>query len=796
MSMKIAPIAVLAALVLTTAFGGCTKTTSPAAESTTRSGGASSPPPSGSATSAPAQATPAGPVVDLLTAKVGTVLRSWPASDSPPEDIMMGSPGWTAAQGTNGPYEFVYELRTSATIEELKVDLGQVQDSSAQTVHLAVSSTSATSGFKDVGTYQLTGAQGDYPLSPAARARWIKISIGQHGASTTFYDLHVFGRLDARPATAPVAGLWKYYAGDPYPHLGLPRHAAGALPAPTTVAQLAQDDSVLEIRQTDTGLVGATCGKRVPSQAFRGQIVDATVKLAFSAGPLTPAIVNDEGTLLVAFGGQQDWLATRLSGGGSCDTLAGHGPRGSGTPVLVIFDTAPDRYGPYAEPESFPGYRFVPQLVSSFDQTTLGSYHIAVLSWVCNAGSALTKTQTQALVDWVYSGGKLIIQDSDDCTKTDYSFLPYAFTTSNPGAQGAKGGNLVLVESNTLGSRDKNSPDFVDVQGYVADRGQQLGDANVVITQDPHWCGHLYGTNVLNQNGFEQVYAPFGQGLIIYDGLDADDNSIAAHDTIVRLELKQAADATLPCTQMVSPPFTVAPSSAGTFTPGRAQEMGFPLALYASHGYSGTVSLKVVPPPDAPWPTSLSDNVVPVNGGSANINLKVSVPASAKPGSYPFVVTATDAAGHATTATVTLASSGAPAPAPATRATQVPATPKIAPALAKDKRVAVYGIYFDFASATLKPASTPVLEEIAEALKANPDWSLTIEGHTDSVGGAGYNLDLSTRRSAAVEDALVTRYHIAAQRLSTAGYGFTRPKASNDTPEGRALNRRVELVRK
>jgi outer membrane protein OmpA-like peptidoglycan-associated protein len=123
-------------------------------------------------------------------------------------------------------------------------------------------------------------------------------------------------------------------------------------------------------------------------------------------------------------------------------------------------------------------------------------------------------------------------------------------------------------------------------------------------------------------------------------------------------------------------------------------------------------------------------------------------------------------------------------------------TPKIAPALEKDKRVAVYGIYFDFASAKLKPESTPVLDEIADALNANPSWNLTIEGHTDNVGGADYNLDLSKRRAAAVQDALVTRYHISADRLSTAGFGFTRPKASNDTPEGRALNRRVELVRK
>lgn len=115
--------------------------------------------------------------------------------------------------------------------------------------------------------------------------------------------------------------------------------------------------------------------------------------------------------------------------------------------------------------------------------------------------------------------------------------------------------------------------------------------------------------------------------------------------------------------------------------------------------------------------------------------------------------------------------------------------------LAVKKQVVVYGIYFDFASATLKPGSAPVLREIADALKANPMWKLTIEGHTDNVGGVDYNLELSRRRAASVKNVLVTRYHINPSRLTTIGYGFSRPKASNDTPQGRAFNRRVQLVR-
>src|ERR1700688_1119810 len=115
--------------------------------------------------------------------------------------------------------------------------------------------------------------------------------------------------------------------------------------------------------------------------------------------------------------------------------------------------------------------------------------------------------------------------------------------------------------------------------------------------------------------------------------------------------------------------------------------------------------------------------------------------------------------------------------------------------LKEKKKVDIYAIYFDFASDHLKPESTPVLEEIAGVLKDNPDWNLTVNGHTDNVGGDPYNLDLSKRRAAAVKQALITQYHITPERLSTDGFGASRPVDTNDTLAGRARNRRVELTR-
>jgi len=116
-------------------------------------------------------------------------------------------------------------------------------------------------------------------------------------------------------------------------------------------------------------------------------------------------------------------------------------------------------------------------------------------------------------------------------------------------------------------------------------------------------------------------------------------------------------------------------------------------------------------------------------------------------------------------------------------------------ALEQKKPVEIYGIYFDFNSATIKPDSEAVLKQISDILHRNPSWKLSVSGHTDNIGDAAFNQALSERRAAAVKDALVTRYGIAADRLTTRGYGASRPIESNSTLEGRARNRRVELQR-
>jgi outer membrane protein OmpA-like peptidoglycan-associated protein len=121
---------------------------------------------------------------------------------------------------------------------------------------------------------------------------------------------------------------------------------------------------------------------------------------------------------------------------------------------------------------------------------------------------------------------------------------------------------------------------------------------------------------------------------------------------------------------------------------------------------------------------------------------------------------------------------------------------KLERALREQRRAVVYDLFFDFNSERIRAESEPTLREIAEVLRRNPDWSLSIEGHTDNVASDQYNLELSSRRAAAVKAALTSRFGIAGTRLSTAGFGESSPRDRNDTLEGRARNRRVELVRR
>lgn len=119
----------------------------------------------------------------------------------------------------------------------------------------------------------------------------------------------------------------------------------------------------------------------------------------------------------------------------------------------------------------------------------------------------------------------------------------------------------------------------------------------------------------------------------------------------------------------------------------------------------------------------------------------------------------------------------------------------MAKSIKESGKVDVYGIYFDTGKSILKPESQPTLQEISKLLKADPNLRLYVAGHTDNTGVFDANIKLSMDRALSVINELVSKHSVNAARLKAFGDGPTSPVASNDDEKGRALNRRVELVK-
>jgi OOP family OmpA-OmpF porin len=114
----------------------------------------------------------------------------------------------------------------------------------------------------------------------------------------------------------------------------------------------------------------------------------------------------------------------------------------------------------------------------------------------------------------------------------------------------------------------------------------------------------------------------------------------------------------------------------------------------------------------------------------------------------------------------------------------------------KDGHMAVYGIYFDNGKSDIKPESDETIKEIATLLQKNPSLQIYVVGHTDNVGKLKDNMALSQKRAEAVVNELITKYKIPSTNLEAGGVGPLAPVATNDTKEGKELNRRVDIVKK
>lgn len=258
-----------------------------------------------------------------------------------------------------------------------------------------------------------------------------------------------------------------------------------------------------------------------------------------------------------------------------------------------------------------------------------------VLAQVCDIKTSVSEAFKRALAAWVGAGHKLIIQDADGCgpgREPDYSFLPFPFATSNPGAQGAAS-SMRLVENSALASTDRADPAFLDLDSWAQKKNgntnNDFGDSNTVIKYDPHWCGAMVGTNVKGANGFVAVYAHYGAGLIIYDGLDRDQfPNVAYRQWVARQLLLPFAPDALPCSTHLSP-FVVTTDSPLVMRDVMAgQTYTYPVSvLPVQPGYKGSVRLAL----DAP--TSIGDLHARIDpetvtlGGEAKATLTVTMPA-------------------------------------------------------------------------------------------------------------------------------------------------------------------------
>jgi outer membrane protein OmpA-like peptidoglycan-associated protein len=133
---------------------------------------------------------------------------------------------------------------------------------------------------------------------------------------------------------------------------------------------------------------------------------------------------------------------------------------------------------------------------------------------------------------------------------------------------------------------------------------------------------------------------------------------------------------------------------------------------------------------------------------------------------------------------------------PKTPVTKEPKTPVTKEPVTKEPEqpdaVTLNNVFFDFNKATIRPESRTALRYLIDFLKEHTAYRIEIAGHTDSVGTAEFNLRLSRERAEAVRDYLIAK-GIAANRLVAKGYGATKPRATNDTEEGRQQNRRTEF---
>jgi outer membrane protein OmpA-like peptidoglycan-associated protein len=716
------------------------------------------------ASGAPATGAVAMPTADpnLLSTANGTIVRNYsPATLDGMNDGNLRNAAYgigTELPATaKPPYVFTFELAGLATITGFQAALRSAQPNGpAPSVTFAVSTTGADRGFSDAGTIS-----GSSPLPANTQARWVRVTANQ-----LFDSVGATGTLAPPPAGLNPTGI---YVQDADADKDGTFQMLGKSGSGNRARFVAVGSSLVATQCTTNELIGTYLGHlhgRTWTAVFPGN-KDAnadTISAAF----------NDDGSIIAGTNqfGKSTFFTRTSEQPKFCEPRA----TGAGAHHVLVLDQDPvEQFYPADSPSPLPGYAFEAIGAGMLDAAALNGKEAVITREACKIPELMSLEQQNLLLQWAAAGHKLLLGGGDCGGGSDFTWLPYPFTAAGPGPETTHA-SLIQIESNALGTNDKNDlPHFVDVDTYVKDENNGLANAVAVTTTDPHWCGHFFVAKTTNVNGFVQTYAVNGRGVMIYDGFNVGDAGRPALQRIRQLELALPVPASLACTQKVTEAFLLEPNQEAAFVAGTAQTLHVPMDVLANQGFSGPVTIKT----SGDLAATVTPNGFSLSGGTQHLGVAVTIPAATKAGVYTIDVLADNGAGKTAHASATLTGSA-------------PLKKAFAPT---QKRIRIYGIHFDVDSAVIQARSEPVIAEIADLLKANPSWRFQVEGHTDSDGGAAYNLALSQRRAQAVVDDLVAHHGIARGRLMAKGYGLTKPVASNATDGGKALNRRVELLR-
>lgn len=701
---------------------------------------------------------------NLLAMTNGAFVRRWTLGglQSGSQDLAQNGGAAIVPQFAQ-PVVLLFELPSVAHVQRIGVTLR-----GAKSAHVDVAVSTDPRSFRKIGTVDVALPANDDAerfIDVAADARFVRFTL-RHSLGSALLVARVAGYGTAGPAQrGTLSGTW--VGADEVSGLQDAVFVGVRGSVPDAPPHMAQHDP--QITTEREGVLSVfQCAYR--DEAWHARVTNNVAQLSDERLQLA-----GNGNMLVGYAKGHYILALRAKRVEACEPVTA----GTGATVLALVRVLSEN-PPELDPALFPGYRFDRRMVPRLDASQLQRARFAILDGDCYASSDLAPRQQRALLQWVAAGHKLIIRDADVCSSSDYSFLPYRFSTKAAGAGGELGKVLAIADPSTLGSGPNDPAHVIDVEAYLKDKFQQIGDADIIQTDDSRWCGHLFSTNATGASGWVHAYVRYGRGLIIYDGFDRDDLrwKLAPALRIVALEYAQPVRAELPCNARVASMLVLYPSTDKALPAGKPIVLRVPMTLANATPRKTAQDVTLSVAGDASYRASVSPvRVHLVPGRRSVIVTTLQLPAGWS-GAHAYTVSATGAQRLHAQATIHIDGSVA-----------------LAKAFESQRRVRIYGIHFDVDSAQIQPRSETTIAQIAGLLAAHRDWKMRVEGHTDSDGGPDYNKALSVRRGQAVVADLVARYKVARQRLTSAGFGMTRPVASNVTEAGKALNRRVELVR-